>query len=76
VVDIKAHKEETERTRLIVGGYQIERPGEKSTRTAGLTIAKMIFNSTVSTPRARLLVIDITNFYLNTPLEDMDTWLS
>jgi hypothetical protein len=40
VVDIKDHKEEKERTRLTVGGGQIEYPGKKSTRTAGLTTAK------------------------------------
>jgi hypothetical protein len=37
VVAIKDHNEEKERTRLTVGGDQIEYPGEKSTRTAGLT---------------------------------------
>jgi predicted RNase H-like nuclease len=42
VVDIKDHKEEKERTRLTVGGDQIEYPGDKSTRTAGLTTAKII----------------------------------
>jgi hypothetical protein len=52
VVDIKAHKEETERTRLTVGGDQIEYTGDKSTRTASLTKAKMLFN--------------INFFYLNT----------
>jgi hypothetical protein len=39
-VDIKDHKEEKERTRLTVGGDQIEYPGDKSTRTAGLITAK------------------------------------
>jgi hypothetical protein len=34
VVDIKDHKEERERTRLTVGGDQIEYRGEKSARTA------------------------------------------
>jgi hypothetical protein len=34
VVDIKDHKEERERTRLTVGGDQIEYPGDKSTRKA------------------------------------------
>jgi hypothetical protein len=51
VVDIKDHKEEKERTRLTVGGYQIEYPGDKSNRTAGLTMAKS--SSIVSfTPKA------------------------
>jgi hypothetical protein len=33
----KFHKEEKERTRLTIGGDQIEYPGNKSTHTAGLT---------------------------------------
>jgi hypothetical protein len=68
VMDIKDHKEEKERTRLTVGGDQIEYPGDKSTRTAGLTTAKILINSVISTPNAKFLVIDIKNFYLNTPL--------
>jgi hypothetical protein len=68
VVDIKDHKEEKERTRLTVGGDQIEYPGDKSTRTAGLTTAKILINSVISTQDAKFLVIDINNFYLNTPL--------
>jgi hypothetical protein len=67
VVDIKDHKEEKERTRLTLGGDQIEYPGDKSTRTAGLTRAKILINSVISTLGAKFLVIDITNFYLNTP---------
>jgi hypothetical protein len=68
VVDIKDHKEEKERTILTVGGDQIEYPGDKSTRTAGLTTAKNLINSIISTLGAKFLVIDIKNFYLNTPL--------
>jgi hypothetical protein len=69
VVDIKDHKEEKERTRLTVGGDQLEYPGDKSTRTAGLTTANILINSVISTLGAKFLVIDINNFYLNTPLE-------
>jgi hypothetical protein len=36
---------------------------------AGLTTAKILINSVISTTGAKFLVIDITNFYLNTPLE-------
>jgi hypothetical protein len=67
-VDIKDHKEEKERKRLTVGGDQIEYPGDKSTRTAGLTTAKILINSVISTQGAKLLVIDINFNYLNTPL--------
>jgi hypothetical protein len=40
VVDIKEHKEERKSTRITVGGVQIEYPGDRSTRTAGLTTEK------------------------------------
>jgi hypothetical protein len=59
VVDTKDHKEEKERTRLTVGVDQIEYPGDKSTRTAGLTTAKILINSVISTMGAKFLVIDI-----------------
>jgi hypothetical protein len=41
--------------------------GDKSTCTAGLTTANMLFNSAIFMPGARFLVIDIKNIYLNTP---------
>jgi hypothetical protein len=68
VVDIKDHNEEKECTRLTVGGDQIEYPGDKSTRTAGLTTAKILINSVISNPGAKFLVIDINKICLNTPL--------
>jgi hypothetical protein len=68
VVDIKDHKEEKERTRLTVGGDQIEYTGDNSSRTAGLTTANILINSVISNPSAKFRVIDIKNFYLNTPL--------
>jgi hypothetical protein len=68
VVDIKDHKEEKERTRLTVGGNKIDYPGDKSTRTAGMTTAEILINSVISTLGSKILVIDIKNFYLNTPL--------
>jgi hypothetical protein len=74
VVDIKDHKEEIERTRLTIGGDQIEYPGDKSTLIAGLTTAKILINSVISTLGAKFLVIDINNFYLNTPSGDSNIW--
>jgi hypothetical protein len=68
VVDIKDHKEEKESTRLTVGGEQIQYPGDNSTLTAGLTTAKILIKSVISTLGAKFLVIDMNFFYLNTPL--------
>jgi hypothetical protein len=46
-----------------VGGDQIEYPGEKYTRTAGLTIAKILINSVISTKWARFeyMVINLSS---------------
>jgi hypothetical protein len=72
VVDIKEHKEEIERTRPTLGGDQIEYPGDKY-RTAGLTTAKILINSIISTKGARFLVIDIKNSVYSPPLDDLNT---
>jgi hypothetical protein len=53
VVDIKEHKEERECTILTVGGDQIEYPDDKYTRTAGLTTAKILIISVISTKGSR-----------------------
>jgi hypothetical protein len=42
-----------------VGGDQIEYPGEKSTRTTGITTVKILINRIISTKGARFLVVDI-----------------
>ena len=39
------------------------------TPTADLLTVKLLFNSIVSTPNAKFMSIDISNFYLNTPLD-------
>jgi hypothetical protein len=52
-----------------VGGNQIDYPGRVSTPTAGITTMKLLFNSVVSTPNARLVVFDLKDFYLGTPME-------
>jgi hypothetical protein len=46
----------------------LDHPGDISTRTAGLVISNILINSTISAMGSRFLVIDIKNFYVNTPL--------
>jgi hypothetical protein len=55
VVDVKDHKEEKDMKRLTFGGDQIEYLGGKYTRTAGLTTAKILINSVISTQGAKFL---------------------
>ena len=69
VVDYRPQNEDPNRTQLTVGGDQIKYPGNVSTPTAALTIAKLVINSTISTPRARYMCCDLDNFYLGTPLD-------
>jgi hypothetical protein len=68
VVELRPQKQEVERTRLTVGGDRIDYPGDVSTETADITTAKLLCNSVVSTPKAKFMVADIHNFYLNTPM--------
>ena len=69
VCTIRPEKSEKERTRFTVGGDRINYPGEVATPTADMLVAKMLFNSVVSTAGARCMTMDISNFYLMTPLK-------
>ena len=70
VVDKRPEKEEVNRTQITAGGDRLEFQGDTSTETAGLETAKMVFNSVVSTPEAKFMTIDISNMYLNHPLQE------
>jgi hypothetical protein len=61
-------KQEQNHTYLTVGSNQIDYPGNKSMPTANLTTNKLLINSTISTPRAIFLGINLANFYVDTPL--------
>ena len=63
----RPNKAEPRRVRHTVGGNQIDY--DVSTKTAGLIIAKIMFNSVVSTPDAKCLIMDIKNFYLNNDVD-------
>ena len=72
VCEIRPQKEEKERTRLTVGGDKLPYNGPTSTEIADITTAKLVVNSTISTPQARFVVFDIKNFYLGTPMQDYE----
>ena len=50
-------------------GNQINYPGDTGTPTADMTLFKIILNSVISTKGARCMMIDLKDFYLNTPME-------
>ena len=69
VCSICPEKKEKERTRFVVDGDRINYPGEVATLTAEMSVAKLLFNSAVSTKGANIMMMDISNFYLVTPLK-------
>ena len=68
VCTIQPEKTEQHRTRFTVGGDRVNYPGEVATPTADMLVAKLLFNSVISTPKAKFMTMDISNFYLMTPL--------
>lgn len=74
VCSLRPQKSEVERTRLTVGGNLIQYTGRTSSPTADLTTFKLQVNSTLSTPGAKNVCADISNFYLGTPLEQPE-WM-
>jgi hypothetical protein len=68
VCDYKPHKKEKERVRLTVGGDRLDYSGDVATSTADITTFKILINSTLSTKDASMMMMDINNYYLCTPL--------
>ena len=69
VSSIRPTKSEIHRVRVTVGGDRLDYPGITSTSCASLTTTKCLLNSTLSTPQARFMVLDIKNFYYGTPMD-------
>ena len=61
VCSIRPEKKEQNRTRFTVGGDRINYPGEVATPTAEMLVAKMLFNSVISTKGAKFMTLDISN---------------
>jgi hypothetical protein len=68
VCDNKPHKQEKERVRLTVGGARLDYFGDVATSTADITTFKILVNSTLSTEDAAMMMMEIKNYYLGTPL--------
>jgi hypothetical protein len=66
--DYKPHKQEKDRVRLTVGGDILDYAGDVATSTADITIFKILINSTLSTKDAAMMMMDIKNYYIGTPL--------
>jgi hypothetical protein len=68
VCDYKPHKREKEGVRLTVGSDRLDYSGDVPTTTADITTFKILINSTLSTEDATMMMMDIKNYYLGTPL--------
>ena len=68
VVNYREEKEDKYRFRLVVGGDRITYEGDAGTPTAELLTIKLLANSIISTPNAKMLTLDLKDFYLNTPM--------
>jgi hypothetical protein len=67
--DFRPNKAEENRTRLTMGGDRINYPEDCGTPTADMILFKILVNSIISTPNAKCLMMDIKDFYLNTPMK-------
>ena len=68
VCNLRPEKDEVHRTCFVVGGNRINYPGDVGTPTADMFLAKILFNSVISTNNARFMMGDIT-FLPEHPIE-------
>ena len=69
VVDVHREKDNPNRVRMTAGGNLLDYYGKTSTETASIETAKILINSVLSTKNAKFMSIDISNFYIQTDLE-------
>jgi hypothetical protein len=61
-----------ERVRITVGGDKLDYSGEVATSTEYITTFKILINSALSTKDAEIMIMDIKNYYMGTPLPRYD----
>jgi hypothetical protein len=69
VCNERPKKKDPDRTRIIMGGNQINYPGNCGTPTADLLTVKLLLNSIISTQYAKFMTFDIKDYYLMTPMD-------
>jgi hypothetical protein len=62
------HPTHKKRVRLTVGGDKLAYCSDVATSTADIVTFKVLINSTLSTADAAMMMMDIKNYYLGTPL--------
>jgi hypothetical protein len=69
VCEVRPTKDDPNQTSITIGRNTITYLGNCRTRTGSLESVKLVINSTLSTPDARFMSMDLSNFYLMTPLD-------
>ena len=69
VCEARPGKDDPNRTRITANGGDIYYAGYIVTPTGSLELVKLILNSVLSLPSAKLSCIDVQHFYLDTPIE-------
>ena len=69
VASLHPSKAETYRVRVTVEGNILEYGGDTTTHCVSQTTSKCLLNSVISIAGARLMVVDIKDFYCGTPME-------
>jgi hypothetical protein len=67
--DYRPEKSDPNCIRITVGGNLVNYPGDVGTKTADLLTVKLLLNSVISTPVAKFMSMDISNFYLMAPMD-------
>ena len=68
VASIRPTKYEVNRVCVTVGGDRLDFPGATTTHCASLTTTKCLLNSTIFTPSAHFMTLDIKDFYYGTAM--------
>ena len=68
VATIRPTKAEVNRVCVAVGGNRLDFLGATTTHCARLTTTKFLLNSTISTPDACFMTLDIKDFYYGTAM--------
>ena len=65
-------KSDTDRTQITICGINVRWEGNVGTNTASLELFKFVINRVLSRKGERLAIFDIGNFYLNTPMKNLN----
>ena len=66
IASIRPTKSEVNLVHVTVGGDRLDFPGATTTHCDSLTTIKCLLNSTISTPGAQFMTLDIKDFYYGT----------